>query len=132
MKKMTFLTCILIIFFYNHSTAQDVHIDNQTPCYYIVGLDADCVHECTNNPFDSPANTTQDYSLSTGGINNATDIKTICINDGVNDCIIKITGSGCSSSASPVVVCNSIFCNSLPLNVNWWVSGSDFYIEFTL
>lgn len=133
MKKLIFIFCIFLISFSNNIWAQDVHIDNQTPCYYVVGLYDNCSGSCDNNTYDSPSNSVRDYALSIAGIGVAGDVKRICICDGSGaSCVIDISGSSPCSPASPIVTCTTIICDLLPLKVNWWISGNDLYIEFTI
>ena len=129
MKQLIFGAICLI--FCLSVKAQDVIIDNQTTCNYIIDLtEAPCKFDITG-PLDAPSNTTQTYDLaSTAGIGGgASSVEGIRITDSDSGNSEDILFGTCGSDTSPHTLnTTSMSCASVSVDVEWQVVGSNFEI----
>ena len=113
--------------------AQSVHVNNTTSCDYFIGL-VGCSEACST-PVDADANTNLSHNLSMFSLSTISDIYKICIKSQTTGQTetIDIYDCGGYQINSPVYLCiPGLDCNNNTLNVDWWWSGGDFYIELRI
>lgn len=130
MKKFIFTLVIGLTFcLAADSQTVMVYVDNQTSCDYQLGLDNICAKSLLSGPLDVPAYTNVNGALNSfgSGLNVSTDIEEMYIyENGSTD-----SDNIFLCNTSPIYISNRVYCDALPIKVNWWISGGDFYIEIT-